>query len=235
VRQDPNADTCYALYTNYRELPGGHVSGSGVSYGYLQQEVVRINRGAVTSLAVFYAPGWSWADDWWFGALEVWGQNPVKLRVINKAPTVFVLGSDNAGTTPQGIGQAPAECFYLIDGVQYDSEIDWRENYPDGPRALNGCDAFSSPPSSGAVAWDAPGAHLSAGRAWIVWEGQDASADRILSGQPGIRWGGDNYFAAAKFSAGEITDRLTASVISGGGSSVVIGGYRQAGNTVTVT
>jgi hypothetical protein len=218
VRQDPGSDTCYVAYPIYE----GDETGGGVFWFVLD----RVRNGVVTEITrQWFAPAFMYADDWWFLGLEVWGQNPVRLRVISKAPSQFVIGSGD------GSGQLPDHgCRYVIGGVEQSHGTGYM--FTPTPAPLGG---LTAPPTDGAVAWNAANAASNPGRAWILWEGVDSSADRILSGQPGFRWGGFGYFngySAAHWTAQEL--RLTARSGDVTGGSLVLSGERQPNATIQI-
>jgi hypothetical protein len=224
VRQDPGSDTCYVAYLIYSADEGG-TNGP-------ELRVYRVRNGVQTMIGALLLPMFAHSDDWWFFQLQAWGQSPVHLRAITKAPTQYVLD----GHTPADIPDF-ADARYLHDGQTFRHD-------PSAPGPFPGyhmlpydlSPLYVAPPNDGAVLAAAAGAITNPGRAWIVWEGTDASADRILSGQPGMRWG-TKQNQLAKFTAGTLAGFAfyvdpPATPQDG---AVTIAGSRLDGTTITVS
>lgn len=233
VRQDPNSNSCYCMGLWYHDNGNGHPD----------IHISRINNGVRTLLAVATLADYQHANDWWYMQLQAWGQNPVKLRVVTKAPTIYVPGTasiDDDGYLPGIYTYAfPQEFGGTIRFSQYGGDVTkpgepsefwlglskgtWAE-YGVAPANEDGVPAL--------------GQTVADQRVWTVWEGEDSSPDRLLSGQPGVR----GLLSTAvpltnqgfsDFVAGDLDGRLTVRVITPG-TTMTIGGYKASGTTVSV-
>lgn len=227
VRGALDSDTAYVARTVFQD--DAEASGATACW----QVVERINGGVITELARFTSPVWTYQDDWWFYELQVWGSDPVNLRLVNKAPLELI------GVPPEQAPTMPnfGDLTYRVDGFDYrhgTTNAYLYEPTNGGPAYPYLAQRFTPPPSSGAVYANATDARLSAGRAWIVWEGTDNSASQIRAGQPGIHWRRQSN-QAGQFRARELLEQIHARVISQSGNSATIGGYRPPGAIVTVT
>jgi hypothetical protein len=222
VRYDPASDTCYVAYLIYSVDEGG-------ANGPVLQ-VCRVKNGVATQLYLGTLPMFVHSDDWWFFQIRAWGQNPVNLQVITKAPTQYVLD----GHTPVELPDFP-DARYLHEGQTFQHSGSAPGPFPGYhmlPSDLS--PYFVAPSNDGVVLATAPGAITSTGRAWIVWEGQDSHADRILSGQPGMRWG-TTQNQLALFTAGELVERLVANPPEVSGGTATLSGWRVADAAVAVS
>jgi hypothetical protein len=246
VRQDPASDSCYVAYAYY----------TGAELRDVAIVVDRINDGVVTNLAHFLRPWWCWRDDGWFTQIRVWGSDPVHLQIISKAPTTYQL--TNLDKPSSGLPDF-AELEYEVNGTKVVHAS--YEGFMDPPLPTSGAGLddywwfyrlYPVPYRSHGLVWPpaanegavpymqavAPFADARAnpGRAWILWEGIDASADRLLTGQPGIRWGGiGSSFTICNFWAGSAPGHSffiePATVVDG---AAVVAGSRLDGGVVAV-
>jgi hypothetical protein len=177
VRQQAGADTCYAMFPNYYGEPGE--SGLAIT-------VVRRVAGAQTVLKSWVPPGSWWADDFWFGTLEVSGTDPVRLRVWCHAP----IGADTTD------GQANVYYDSLPTGTFFETSP------PPKPNVWEP----GSPPTH---AWfvgevvDASASRITSGQPGILWLNSSFdiihfAADALLSGSAGSVIGGSSTLSGSR-------------------------------------
>ena len=184
VRMDSSTDSCYYANIAYQNYDGPE------AHAYINLH--RINNGSDTLIASVDAPGYH-RDDWWFLQLKVWGQNPVHLALITKAPAEWIPTGTFANELPDfNYSQ------YLIDGqvCSHDFTNRWGLD-PTHQGYFYDCEPyaaakFTSPPMD------------DADRAWVVWTGTDSSANRLLSGYPGLYWYNNGWYQANNFTAGKL-------------------------------
>jgi hypothetical protein len=185
VRMDSSTDSCYyanVIYSNYPDAPEAHA----------RLVLRRINNGVAATIANVDVPYYH-RDDWWFFQLKVWGQNPVNLALIAKAPSEWIPTGSFANELPDfNYSQ------YLIDGqiCSHDFTNRWGLD-PTHQGYFYDCEPyaaakFTSPPMD------------DTDRAWVVWTGTDSSASRLLSGYPGLYWYNSGWNQATNFTAGKL-------------------------------
>jgi hypothetical protein len=262
VRVNAATGDMYAATMTYCGADNG--SGGVRVNGQVRFQVFRIkgsigNRTVLTVAAYTLAggidgQGWTrsppdiWATDWSsFYSLQVWGQNPVRLRLVCKKADQIVLSAPSTDYTQRGAiaypygGDIPEiPVAFVYNGTQYDYDTGggtWSPPWQgwNDPRAMlpQICtcpqdDSINIP--IGDSRWDA-----SAQQSLVLWEGQDSDASRLLTGVPGI-WGpvdGDIY-GVAHFYARDITDRLTMNAGTPTGGTIRLSGAKVAGSTVAI-
>jgi hypothetical protein len=140
--------------------------------------------------------------DWYFHAMEVWGEDPVHLRILGMVPG----NRDPALLTGVDAGN---EAYIDHDGDGY---VDVAAPWPGG----SGYD------------WDV---YCRFPRMWdpayrrVVWEGTDNSPGQVRSGSYGVRFSGAQYNLANLFGG----QMFTARVLSQSGTTARIGGARRSG------
>jgi hypothetical protein len=141
--------------------------------------------------------------------LRVSGSNPVRIQGISQFSYEHLAWLENPGDTHQLTYPDPVSCKLLPpSAAPIRSEV-----YPDIP----------DPTSSDGTT------------CYKLFDITDASPKRLTSGQPGIVYGAFDIHDINRWAAGDDFGILSATAGTPSGGSVVLGGTRVPGSTITVT
>jgi hypothetical protein len=158
--------------------------------------------GTITQIAVPPTSSYYQQGDWYFHALEVWGEDPVHIRVLGMCPgnrdPDLLLGVD-----------AGNEAYIDHDGDGY------VDNVTPFPGGNGGLDVYQLFPKM----WD-PAYRR------VVWEGTDNTPGQVRSGSQGVWLSNGFGYQLANLFGGQM---FTARVLSQSGSTATIGGARRSG------